>query len=177
LATLGFVVKLVLIALILFLGLNAPVTAGPLEDGVIAYGRGDYASALRLWAPLAAEGNVDAEYSLGVLYHLGLGVPQDYAEALGWYSKAIAQGSAAAQYQLGNMYVAGTGVPQDYVVAMSWYRKAAAQKAPYALRAIGSMYENGLGVAENYDEAMRWYRRAEESERDAASGSHTQRKH
>jgi TPR repeat protein len=159
-----FVVRLVLVALILSLGLNVPATADPLEDGAVAYNREDYASALRLWAPLAEEGDAEAQYSLGVLYHLGQGVPQDYAQAFGWYRKATAQGFAAAQYQLGNMYFAGTGVPQDYAAAMSWYRKAAAQQVPYAQRAIGFMYENGLGVPANYDEAMRWYSMAGESE-------------
>jgi len=48
--------KLGLVALVLSLGLTAPVAAGPFEDGLAAYGRGDYATALRLIRPLADQG-------------------------------------------------------------------------------------------------------------------------
>ncbi len=87
--------KVVLAALIVSLSLNAPATAGPFEDGVIAYERADYGAALRLWHPLATQGDVEAQYSLGVMYHIGQGVQQDYARALFWYRKADNQGNAS----------------------------------------------------------------------------------
>ena len=43
--------------------LTGVAVAGPFEDGVAAYDRGDYATALRLWRPLAEEGNPDAQAS------------------------------------------------------------------------------------------------------------------
>ncbi len=46
-----------LIATLLTLGLSLPASAGPFEDGQAAYDRADYATALRLWTPLAAQGN------------------------------------------------------------------------------------------------------------------------
>jgi hypothetical protein len=39
--------------------------AGPFEDGVAAYQRGDYATALRLLRPLAEHGNANAQFNLG----------------------------------------------------------------------------------------------------------------
>jgi len=45
--------------------LVAPATAGPLEDGLAAAQRGDYATALRLWRPFAEQGVAAAEYDLG----------------------------------------------------------------------------------------------------------------
>jgi hypothetical protein len=39
--------------------------AGPLNDAVAAYSRGDYAKVLRLLTPLANAGNVLAQYNLG----------------------------------------------------------------------------------------------------------------
>ncbi len=53
-----------------------------------AYQRGDYATALREWHPLAEQGGANAQLLLGSMYDNGLGVPQDYAEAVKWYSKA-----------------------------------------------------------------------------------------
>jgi TolA-binding protein len=52
------------------------------ENGVAAYERGDYATAMRLWRPLADRGNGDAQYNLGVMYDKGLGVrPNDAVAA------------------------------------------------------------------------------------------------
>ncbi len=51
-----------------------------------AYQRGDYATALREWRPLAEQGNAKAQYNLGFMYRYGLGVPQDDAAAWGWYT-------------------------------------------------------------------------------------------
>ncbi len=49
------------------LGLTAPAWAG-WNEGVAAYNRGDYATALREWRPLAEQGNADAQFFLGVMY-------------------------------------------------------------------------------------------------------------
>lgn len=109
------------------LAVSAPAVAGPFEDGVAAYNRADYAAALRLWRPLAAQGLADAQYNLGLLYAKGQGVPQDYAEALKWWRLAQAQGYAGAQYNLGVMFANGQGVPQEYVLAHMLFNLAAAQ--------------------------------------------------
>ena len=70
--------------------------AGPLEDGLAAYQRGDYATAMSLWRPLADQGNTFAQYNVGWLYYDGRGVPQDYARAAAWYRKAARQGDASS---------------------------------------------------------------------------------
>ena len=75
-----------------------------------AYHRGDYVTALRLWRPLADQGNVHAQFNLGVKYHQGQGVPQDYAQAVSWCRKAADQGMVTAQFNLGVMYEHGLGV-------------------------------------------------------------------
>jgi hypothetical protein len=114
-----------LMALVLALSLAAPVAAGPLEDGKAAYDHGDYATVLRLWRPLADQGNADAQVNLGFMCTGGHGVPQDYTEALKWFRRAADQDNATAQFNLGVMYDKGQGVPQDYVQAHKWYNLAA----------------------------------------------------
>jgi hypothetical protein len=47
------------------------------QAGVDAYKRGDYATALRDWRPLAEQGDAGAQFYLGTLYAFGQGVPQD----------------------------------------------------------------------------------------------------
>ena len=112
--------RLLKLLLILFAFAAGPVVAGPLEDGDAAYGKGDYATALRLWQPIAEQGDASAQYNLGVMYEKGRGVTQDYAAAMSWYRKAADQVDASAQFNLGFMYDNGRGVPRDYAAAISW---------------------------------------------------------
>jgi TPR repeat protein len=44
------------------------------DDGFAAYNRGDYATALEEWRPLAEQGDAFAQYNLGLLYYEGEGV-------------------------------------------------------------------------------------------------------
>jgi hypothetical protein len=73
----------------------------------------------------AAEGDAEAQNSLGALYAEGKGVPKDYVQARQWYEKAAAQGHALAQNNLAELYFAGLGVQQDYVRAYMWVNIAA----------------------------------------------------
>ncbi len=111
------------------LGLTAPAWAGA-DEGVAAYHRGDYATALREWRPLAEQGNAKAQFNLGLIYSKGRGVPQDYTEAARWYRRAAEQGVAQAQYTLGFMYSKGRAVPQDYAQAHMWYSLAVSRYPP-----------------------------------------------
>jgi uncharacterized protein len=105
----------------------APGVAGPFEDGLDAASRGDYATAMRLWRPLADQGDALAQKMLGNMYAGGPGVvPRDYAAAVSWYRKAANQGDAIGQQFLGEMSLNGHGVPQDYVLAHMWFNLAAA---------------------------------------------------
>ncbi|MBB4569729.1 tetratricopeptide repeat protein [Rhizobium leucaenae] len=97
------------------------------EDGQAAYERGDYASALAHWQPLAIKGDAASQDGLGSLYALGKGVPQDYAQAIAWFAKAANQGLPKAQFHLGYAYLRGDGVTRDRNTAIGWFRKAAAQ--------------------------------------------------
>ena len=71
--------------------------------------KGDYVTALRLYRPLAQQGNDSAQFNLGRMYANGQGVTQDYAEAVSWYRKAAEQGNAFAQFDLGLLYEKGRG--------------------------------------------------------------------
>jgi hypothetical protein len=62
--------------------------AGVLEDANAAYDRRDYATAQRLFRPLAEQGDAKAQFRLGGMYLNGQGVPQDAAEAVKWWRKA-----------------------------------------------------------------------------------------
>ena len=70
--------------------------AGDVEDGLAAAKKGDFATALRLWKPLAEQGNARAQNNLGFMYANGDGVAQDYVKALTWWNIAAIDGVADA---------------------------------------------------------------------------------
>ena len=51
------------------------------DDGLAAAQRGDYATALQEWRPLADQGHARAQCNLGVMYDNGYGVPENDAES------------------------------------------------------------------------------------------------
>ena len=162
--------KAAVAALILAVALARSVAAGPLEDALDAAEHHDYATAIGRWRPLADQGEVDAQYNLGVMYDKGQGVTRDYAIAVSWFRKAADQGFAPAQLSLGVMYENGLGVPQDLTTAASWYRRAADQGDAAAQLNLRVMYENGWGVTQNHLMAHMWFSlAAARGDRDAAT--------
>ena len=136
--------------------LAAPVSAQDFDAGSEAAQAGDYATALENWLPLAEQGNVVAQYNLGLMHYNSWGVPQDYAEAVRWYRQAAEQGLAIAQANLAFMYYQGHGTLQDYAEAMRWYRQAAEQGLADSQGRLGLMYYQGHGVPQDYASAHMW---------------------
>ena len=134
----------------------------PFQDGIAAYQRGDYATAVELWRPLAEEGDASAQCGLGFMYAMGQGVRQDDTAALGWYRKAADQGNASAQTNLGVFCERGRGgLSKDDAAAANWYRKAAEQRDALAEFNLGVFYEQGRGGLPTDDRAAAsWYRKA-----------------
>jgi TPR repeat protein len=80
--------------------LTLPVSgarAGPWEDGMAAYNRGDYAPAIQLFRPLAQQGNAKAQAVIGVMYRRGQGVAKNSRQAFMWLSLASARGDSKAE--------------------------------------------------------------------------------
>lgn len=133
---------------------------GPLEDAGAAYQRGDYAAAARIYQALAAQGDANAQNSLGVMFLNGQGAKRDYSEALKWFRRAAALGSPAAQFNLGEMYFRGRGVEPDLLFAARWYSRAAEQGHAQAQFTLAALYLIGAGVRANPQKAAYWFERA-----------------
>jgi len=151
---------------IFFFALCLPAFAD-FASGKLAYDKGDYATALSEFLPLAKQGSAVAQNMLGLMYEKGQGVPRDYQEAVRWYRMAAEQGNAIAQGLLGIMYdgeipympdsKGRRGVPQDYQEALRWYRLAAEQGNEVAQDMLGFMYEKGKGLPPDYIQAHLWF--------------------
>jgi TPR repeat protein len=104
-----------LICLIL-LCLSAPAFAG-FAEGLAAYEKKDYVSALKGFKPLAEQGDAAAQYNLGIMYADGQGTPENYGEAVKWWRKAAEQGHADAMGNLGWYTANGVGTEKNLVEA------------------------------------------------------------
>lgn len=97
------------------------------SKGIEAYRAGDYQTAFREFFGPAEEGDAVAQFSLGIIYYFGRGVPTNHNEARRWYRLAAEQGYDRARVNLGVMCAAGEGGPSDPIVAYMWFSLAAAQ--------------------------------------------------
>ena len=139
------------------------VARADFQAGVKAYDAGDYAAAIAEWRPLADQGNLEAQFGMGIIYENGRGIGRDYTEASSWYTMAAEGGHPGAQFNLGNMYQQGLGVEKDPKKAVYWWTLAAAQGLSEAQLNLGIAYHRGDGVAVDQDEALAWFVRAAES--------------
>ena len=87
------------VAVVLLVSVSG-ASAGPWEDGMASYNRGDYVPAISLFRPLAQAGNARAQSIMGVMYRKGQGVAPDSARAYMWLSVAAARGDAKARAEL-----------------------------------------------------------------------------
>lgn len=145
----------ILAAIFLCLMLATPARAD-MNEAMVAYGLRDYATALREFRFHAERGDGFAQYSIGLMYFHGQGVPQDYAQALNWYKKSGEQGNAQALFSVGRMYNSGMGVRRDYIEALKWFRKGAELGHGDSQAQLGVIYYVGMQISRDYIESLKW---------------------
>jgi len=87
----------------------------------------------------AQEGEVSAQFELGMYYYHNAGLPQAGAQARQWLGQAAAQGDARAMAALGYMLGTGTGGVRDVPAGRQWLQRAAdarLAKATYLLSLV-----------------------------------------
>lgn len=122
--------------------------------------QGRVEKALPLYLQLAEQGNVDAQFQLGLIYAGGQDMTKDDKQAVDWFRKAAEQGHMEAQTKLGFMYATGKGVAQNNSLAVYWCYKAAEQGDVIAQYNLGLIYEKGQGVVKDNSLAVSWYSKA-----------------
>lgn len=110
---------------ILLSGLLAatPSWAG-FDEGMNAYTSGDFDTAAREFKILAAKGERESQYLLGLLFEEGQGLPKDDVEAAFWYARAADQGYVDAYFALGQLFAHRKGERQDRMAAHHWFSLA-----------------------------------------------------
>jgi TPR repeat protein len=85
----------------------------------------DPAKAIVFLEQAAKADMISALFDLGVIYHVGEGVPKDLKKAVEYYEKAAKLGAHPAMYNLGMILMAGEdGVPRDLPRANALLRAA-----------------------------------------------------
>lgn len=142
-------------ALISTAGLAA--SADQYEDGMKAFKKRDYGTALSLWVPLAEAGHVAAQFNVARMFDSGIGVTEDDAKAALWYGKAADQDFVPAIRELALFYLDGEGVPADPAKGLDLLEEAADAGDADANFELGMLYREGDVVQKDYAEAMKWY--------------------
>lgn len=141
--------------------------AGELEDGIAAFEKHDFNTAVRLIEPLAEQGNIEAEYFMGTFHMYGHGVAMDPAQATVWFKRAFGHwetqaraGNPAAMVEVAGMLTAGLGVARDDKAAVEWLRKAGDMGYVDAWAELGGLYVEGAGVPKDPAQGERLLKKA-----------------
>lgn len=116
-----------------------PAQTNDVKRGVEAWESGDYATAVKLWRPLAIKGDADAQFNLAQAYRFGRSVPLDMKAAEDWYRRAASQGHLQAEDNLG-LIMFQNGDRQN---AMPMIRRSANRGDPRAQYVLATAMFNG----------------------------------
>lgn len=111
-----------------------------IEEGQKALDAKEYSKAYAFFMQQIQDA-ADAQYNLGYMYELGLGVPRNMYKAIRLYRIAAAEGSIKAQVVLGNAYFNGIGVKQNVEQAIHWFELASSQGDKNARKALTQIDE------------------------------------
>lgn len=136
--------------------LAAPAYAD-IETGLLQFEQGNFKDALKTLTVLAEQGDVQAQYLVGIVL-LNSSVDEPRADdAVLWLTRAAEQGHLGAQMELARIYRIGEGVPADESKMVKWYQEAAKQGDVGAQLLTADAYAYGHGVEPDYVRAYMWY--------------------
>ncbi|MBL4614314.1 MAG: sel1 repeat family protein [Magnetovibrio sp.] len=150
---------LIIFILGMLLSLGAVTAHAGYKDALILVRKGKWAKAVSEFEKLVAENHAASQFSLGLIYHLGRGVPPDLERAYNLYKMSALQGHASAINNIGMMYLNGEFVEKNRFIAFQLFEKAGAEHAQ-AKDNLGQSYENGWGIGVDYDLAINFYQLA-----------------
>ncbi len=114
------------------------------------------------WLELSAnQGNDNAQYLLGNIYHYGSdNIEKDIKKAVYWYQKAVASGNGEAATNLGFLYESGQGVKKDENKALELYKIAASKNDDVAMYNIGLYYKTNKTIPNHFVLAKEWFKKS-----------------
>lgn len=141
------------------------------RDAFDAYQRGDFRNAVRLFIPLAQDGDALAQYHLGSMLAEGQGAPRNPTMAIRWLELAARQDLVKAQHLLAKLLQAGSGVDHDIQKAVAWFRRAAILGHGPSQIALGMLYRTGDRVPADPNASYFWFSLAARSTDNAVAAT------
>ena len=133
-----------------------------------AYNNKDFATAMRLFLPLAEAGDGISQFYVARMLEKGLGIAVDETGAARWYTLSAKAGVTSAQDNLGLMYLDGRGVRKDPASAADLFQLAAVKGHAGSQLNFGYCHATGTGLQRNCVEAYAWYTLAAEQGEETA---------
>lgn len=113
--------------------------------------------ALNYYNLAAAQGNLQAIETLGLMYGQGIGTEQNSTRALELVKQASDAGSLVAKSELAFMTYYGVGVDQNKSKALELYMEAASKGHIESMSNVGVFFLNGEGTEKDYDKAFAYF--------------------
>jgi TPR repeat protein len=109
----------------------------------------------------ASNGDINAQYKLGLLYRSGGAEhKQDGAKAMQWLSRAANAKHTAAQYALAQIYSENINQSQNKQQARYWFRQAAQRGHSDAQYSLGLLYGNDKSNPNYAQLAKKWFEKS-----------------
>lgn len=126
------------------------------EEAFSAYQSQNFSEAEVAWIELADNGDVNAQYALGVMHLRQEASDSSPAAAFSWFEKAASQGHATAMFNLGVAYWEGTGVEQNKDQALKLWEQSAQKGDSGAQFNLGLAYYIGEERVPDIKIAEKW---------------------
>jgi len=131
-----------------------------LSSGIAAFDSKNFSMAYQLLAPLAAQGDAESLWRLGMMQMNGLGMVENQPLGLENFMKAAVQDHAFAHHMIGVAYMTGEGTEKDINQAIKWFEKGAEFGIPGPMYTLGMLYEDGKEVEKDMEKSQYWYDKA-----------------
>ncbi|WAW00246.1 sel1 repeat family protein [Oxalobacter aliiformigenes] len=119
-------------------------------------GKKDWRAARLRYEKAAENGDLSAQYFLGLMYLTGKGALKNPEKAFDWFLQAARRKLPEAQYWLADCYAHGRGTVKSDREAMYWYRIAARNGHIEAQTVTGLALLYGVGLQKDEKEATVW---------------------
>ena len=109
---------------------------------------------------LAKQGDAEAQFKVGEMYEIGLGVKQNKREAVYWITRSANQKYETAGFKLLYWNVEKKGLKGENKAKVEELNEKAKQGNAQAQYYLGKMYAHGVGLKKNPDVAIDWLNKA-----------------
>ncbi len=132
------------------------VQPASVKQGVDAWDRGEFETAVRIWRDPAVKGDPDAQFNLAHAYKVGRGVKQDLAIATDWFRQSASRGHLRAEDSYAHLLHYQGKVTE----ALPLLERSSDRGEPRSQYLLGTELFNGVNVTKDWVRAYALMTRA-----------------